>query len=276
MHQGVNSSDGRRAAFVVTESGQGDIWLMDQETDKLRALTSTAVYEENVVWSPDSQEIIFRRSSLEDEFIRMRADGSDAENVAFSSTVQDRTVIVSAAWLPGDWLVVEAEESGGAHDLLMLQLDDPTKIFDFVTGRGDQHHAKSSPDGRAVAYKSDESGNLETYLVSIAMKDGRPAVGSSRQRVPVENPVALEWSVEGDELFMVTAMGAVFTVPIDWQNGRPRVGDAAKLFDLPAARVTSRIAVNSDSDRFMFLVDPEAEYQTLSVLVNWPARLEKP
>ncbi len=53
-------------------------------------------------------------------------------------------------------------------------------------------------------------------------------------------------------------------------------GDAVRLFDLPASRSPTGIGVTSGSERFLFLVDPGADQQSLSVLVNWPAGLEKP
>ena len=116
---------------MVVEDGQGDIWMLDRESGVTRALTSTARFEENATWSPDSQEIIVSGGR---EFLRMRADGSDTPRVAFLQTVQDRRVGSSSAWLPGDWLVLEVEEESGADDIFVLQLDDPTKLLELVTG----------------------------------------------------------------------------------------------------------------------------------------------
>jgi hypothetical protein len=94
--------------------------------------------------------------------------------------------------------------------------------------------------------------------------------------VPVDDVVALEWSLEGDELYLMTATAEVFAVPLDRSAGRPRVGEATKLFDLPEAPDALRFAVGAGGEHLTFVVDPEARYQTLSVLLNWPARLERP
>jgi len=276
VYQPLISPDGRRASFVVSEGGQADIWMLDRETGAMRALTSTAAYEENVTWSPDSQEIIFSGGVAgEAGYFRSPADGSDSPKRILPRSWQGRLISSTLAWLPGDWLIVEVEEEGGASDILMVQLDDPNELFELVTGPGDQYEARTSPGGGELAYLSDESGRLEAYLVSMSLQDGRPFAGSDRQRIPGEEIVALEWGLEGDELVVITAVGEVLAVAVDRRGGRARVGEAVRLFVLPEAHGSTRIGVGPGGDEFLFVVDPEAEYQTLSVLVDWPARLEE-
>ena len=273
LSQALNSPNGRWVSFVVVEGGQGDIWVLDTETVDSRALTSSAVYEEDVTWSPDSTEILLRGGGQGDSvFFRTRVDGSDSPREAFHQATNDEDIRSTGAWLPGDWLVVDVTEAEGAHDLFVTQLDDPKKAFELAGGKGDQYSSFVSPDGGTLVYLSDESGALEGYLVSMVMTDGRPALGRDRQRIPVDDLVAVQWDLAGKELFAFSGSGTFFSVPVDRSTGRARAGTAVPLFDLPGAR--RDFAVAEDGERFLFIVDPDAEHQALFVLLNWRARLD--
>jgi hypothetical protein len=70
----------------------------------------------------------------------------------------------------------------------------------------------------------------------------------------------------------MTSDGELFAVPLRREEDRLRMGTATKLFS--AAIASPFFSAGPDRDRFLILVDPDAEHQTLGVLLNWPARLE--
>ena len=85
--------------------------------------------------------------------------------------------------------------------------------------------------------------------------------------------LAMEWGLDGNELFVMTTANRLLALPVERRGGRIRLGDPQELFELPEARQTPRFGVSPDGQEFLFLVDPEAQYQALSVLMNWPSRI---
>jgi hypothetical protein len=107
----------------------------------------------------------------------------------------------------------------------------------------------------------------------LTTRDGRPSLGSNRQRVAVDNVLTMRWSLDGNELFVMTTDNRLQRFPVERRDGRIRLGDPRELFELPEVRPTPGFGVSADGQEFLFVIDPEAQYQTLSVLMNWPARI---
>ena len=141
-------------------------------------------------------------------------------------------------------------------------------------GSGDQFAAVASPDGGALVYFSDESGKREASLVSLSMVDGRPTPGPDRQRVPVDDLLTMRWSMEGDEIYVLSSQSRVFTIPVARQGGRLSLGTATHLFDLTEAHADKTFGVGAGDRRFIFSIEPNSKFQPLSVLVGWPERIE--
>jgi Tol biopolymer transport system component len=276
LHEPRSSPDGRWASYVVVEGGQGDVWVLDTETGTTRALTSSAQYEENVVWSPDSTEIIIQQGGQDDKVhFRLHADGSDLPRPILEGTVDGRPINSPEGWLPGDWLVVTVNSPDGTDDVLAVSLDDPAEAVELAAGPGDQYGSAVAPGGTALAYTSDESGRLEAYVVSLSRPDGRPTPGSDRQRVTLEDVLFLEWNLAGDTLFAFTSRGELVAIRVASRDGRLQLGTPSRLFALPADPNATSFAIAPGGDRFLFVDDPDAEHQAFGVLLDWSARLDR-
>ena len=274
IYQPLTSPDGRWVSFVVVHQGQGDIWLYDTVSGETRALTSTTSYEESVAWSPDSTEIAFSLRTDDASVVRMRVDGSEEPSVVIGAKLNKLHVDSPEAWLPNDWLIVEVQEPDGTSDLYAVHMDDTSDAQRLIGGPGSQLEARVSPDGRSLIYLSDETGSAQSYLVSLVYADGRPVAGTDRRRIPVDDVLSHTWSVEGDEAYTVTSEGTLFAVPMDTRGGFARPGTPVALFQVPPARATISFGVAPKGERFLFQIDPEAKYQTLSVMLDWETRLD--
>jgi hypothetical protein len=90
----------------------------------------------------------------------------------------------------------------------------------------------------------------------------------------VDDVQAHAFSLEGDQVFTVTIDGTLYAVPVDTRGAVPRLGTPERLFQQHAFRGIISFGVAPKGERFLFKTDPSAEYQTLSVLLDWRSRLE--
>jgi Tol biopolymer transport system component len=267
LHQIKVSPDGSRFVYVAVQGGQGDLWVHELATGTSRALTSSAEYEEVPTWSSDGRELLYRSGGGPSHFRgwTVRADGEGAPR----PRVEVKGVGAAIAWLSDDRALAASEDR--AIGFLRLsegsgfeRLEPRREIFGF--------DARFSHSAQALAYASDDAGQTQGFVVSIRQGPEGVRYGDDHQRVPVERAQSLRWRPDGRELYAV-AGGALWAVPVERRDGRLRLGAATKLF--AGAFVLNDFDVYDGGQRFLFRVDPEAEHQTLGVVLDWPARVAR-
>jgi hypothetical protein len=131
-----------------------------------------------------------------------------------------------------------------------------------------------SPDGRWLAYQSNESGEFEVYV--------RPFPAENRQSttISIAGGMQPEWRGDGKELFYISADGKLTAVPVVTDEAAFRAGEPRALFSVevpePIAPYQTDYAVTADGQRF--LVNTVVEQPTrpsLTVILNWTAGLKK-
>jgi serine/threonine-protein kinase len=258
------SPDGTRLSYAVGGFGDDQLWVYDIELGVPRALTSTG---ENVhpVWSPDGTRLVFGRREMDSELFSIAADGSgEPERVgdgiagAPSSWSTDNILAFLHSSGPGQPLGVWTLEIDGESqpDLFM---DAASRWPDF------------SPDGRWLAYVSDETGAEEVYVRPFP--DGAPVV-----RVSPNGGAQPVWSPDGQHLFYTrrnpeTDAQAVMVVDVEtepaFRPGQPRM-----LFEGPyGGSIPIRsFDISPTGDRFVISepIDPEPQPVTqINVVLNW-------
>jgi len=217
------SPDGERVALMTSEGGHTDIWAYDIRRDAMTRLTFGDGFYESPVWSPDGRYIVYE--SLVKGIFQTRADGSgqpqalmegSANQIPYSfSPDGKRLAYQDLAGGRGQIWTVALEEQGGR-----LRAGKPEAFF--KSGFNDRRPS-FSPDGRWLAYDSDESGKNEVYVRAFP-----PSAGpGGKWQISNSGGSSPRWSRNGHDLFyraVNRVMAVSYTVEGDtFAAGKPHV-----------------------------------------------------
>jgi serine/threonine-protein kinase len=218
------SPDGRRLA-IGAGSGAGDlnIWIKQLDRGPVTRL-SFGGSDRRPVWSPDGRMVAFIRDTGGSSVVTARyADGSRPDTMLARL---DRQVQEVEWTRDGKWLVMRTDNgNAGAGDLVGKRLQGDTTPVVLVASPFTELHPAVSPDGRWLAYTSNESGNNEVYVRPFPnTNDGRWQVSTAGGRAP-------RWSRDGKELFFVDRSFQLVSAPVTTSPGFA-VGTIRPLFSV--------------------------------------------
>src|SRR5262249_8337382 len=147
------------------ENGNFDIWIHDAVRGLKTRITSDAAFEDRPIWSPDGKRIAFasNRGGNWDVFIQA-ADGSGQAEPLLATPQDDFLMDWSR---DGKYLIFDFVSSDGTRDIGYVRQgpgEDPKKVVHFLATPFDEGDANLCPDGRFLAYSSNESGRYEVYV----------------------------------------------------------------------------------------------------------------
>jgi hypothetical protein len=196
--------------------------------------------------------------------VRKRADGSGPEETLH---VYPRNAYVDSVAPREPLLVFEAYNEAGGQDLFFLSLEGERKAQPFLRTSAAEGHAAFSPDGRLLAYASDESGLPQIYAKEIG--------GSgNRWQLTTEGGDQVAWSADGEEILYVGFDRVLRALPV--RSMAPlEVGEPTPLFklEIPALAISGNRTYYAPSpDRRRFLVNALVARESepgLRVVLNW-------
>ena len=252
------SPDGGRIALDRGLPGERDLWIFDLARETLSPLFRNGGDNEYPAWTPDGRRIVFTSGQEPDNTLHLRAaDGTGpVERLAASAELH-----WAQSWSPdGRTLVfVSRAASGGSLDLRMMTLDDDRTIAPLLASGFNESNAAVSPDGRWLAYRSDESGRDEVYVQRFPELGGRVQISTDGGTGPL-------WSPDGTELFYREGP-AMMAVAVDGSGPAFSAGRPVRLFE---GRYLDDLARNYDlapDGRFLMIKLAETLDQ-IHVLVN--------
>jgi serine/threonine-protein kinase len=189
------SPDGKRIAMTIQDGSNQDIWVYEPERDAMIRLSSGGGLFTNPVWTRDGRHVVY---ALVGGGLRWsRADGAGQPQVLHAGTIEiptafswdgTRLVYFFPDPNPQIWTVPIEADSGG------LKAGKPVR---FLTSKNSNTGGMLSPDGRWMAYVSDESGREEVYVRPFT--EGGSA-GSERLQISNNGGSSVTWSPNGREL----------------------------------------------------------------------------
>ncbi len=195
------SPDGKRIALMVNEGARTDIWVYDPQRDAMTRLTFGGGFYDSPTWSPDGRYVVF--ASVGKGIFQARADGASQPQVLLESKAtrfHGHSRRMASGWLmtisareDAQIWTVPVEEQGG-----QLKAGKPEQ---FLKSGFSDFAPSFSPDGRWLAYHSDESGKNEVYVRAFpppsAGQGGKWQISNSGGSAP-------EWSRNGHDLLYLS------------------------------------------------------------------------
>ena len=238
-----------------------ELWLVDLARFIPTRLVDTLSKEANVAWFSDSRRIAFSSNQsgrAEIYFASTRGTG-EPEKISTTDT-QFKTVLDISA--DGKVMVFGVLGDSTSWDLWTLPLEEGGKPKLYYGGPGQDNHARLSPDGRWLAYDSDESGQPEVYVQSFP-------VPGRKVRISVDGGFGPGWSRNGKEL-LYQKDGTVLSVAVA-ASGDLDPGPPHPLFTGPEG--TTGGDGTADGERFLVSTGPGVQ-RDLRVILNWTALLK--
>jgi serine/threonine-protein kinase len=230
------SPDGGRAAMVVRDRAS-EIWIHDLSRDTLNRLTSDGAMHAEPVWSADGQRVAFASSrGSEPMYMEWRAaDGSGPTERILTSRLNQTP---SAFHPEGRYLVFEEFETETNKDLKAVPIDAGTFGAPLTIANTPHREidAAFSPDGRWIAFVSDETGRAEVYVKPFPALNARWQISQDGGRAPAWSRTRSEIVfAQNDQLMAVdvtTAGRFRAEKPRLWAEGRVALRGPARMFDL--------------------------------------------
>jgi eukaryotic-like serine/threonine-protein kinase len=248
-----------------------DIWIWDTPKQTLSRFTFNAGPDENAAWTPDGKRIAFSTTRDGSPGIYWQAaDGTGVAERLLAST-QFRS---PWAFTPdARSLIIRDGDIKTGVDLAVLSADGKGVITPLIKQTSNQTNADLSPDGKWIAYQSNESGRDEVYVRPF------PSVDGGRWQLSTSGATRPVWARNGRELFYLDGTLHLVAVPV--QTGATFIsGSPAILFELPSApTATARSYDVAPDGRFLVIKFPQNDKTSntpaLNVVLNWTDELER-
>ncbi len=203
------SPDGQRLAVTIGNTpNQQDVWIYDLVRGAESRLTfDTTAASLRPVWTRDGQSVVYYSTRAESGIFRRAANGTGSEERLTSSDAQQLPEFFSP---DGTQLIVRTNPQG-SMDLYALSVEGEPRSTALLEMDYHEGYSAISPDGRWIAYLSDETGTYEVYVRPF------PNVDDGRWQISTEGGVEPLWAPDGRELFYRNA-GAVIVVAVDTES----------------------------------------------------------
>ncbi len=260
------SPDGNRAAVDIADlrANNVDVWLEDLRHDASSRFTFDPSEEVAGVWSRDGSMLAYRSNPNPVQLEVKQATGLEPSRTVTS--VSSSGDNVPNSWTPEDKQILCSLQpvTGGSH---LILVDVATgKQVPFLAGKASETNGQISPDGKWVAYASNESGDWEIYVTTFPNPAGKWQVSRGGGSEP-------RWRGDGREIFYIGPKGLLTAVPVN-VTGTFSLGASSPLFQIHGRAPISSTDlftydVTKDGKRFLVnrYVKPE-HVEPLTVVLN--------
>ena len=260
------SPDGKRLAM----KRDGNIWLIDLARNTGIRLTS--VFSQLPIWSPDGKYVAFTSSvpGIGSGIVQKDSKGvGDAEMLW-------KGINFPHAWSPdGRFILFLRRGEKTRLDAWVLPLFGDRKEYPVLNSEFDERDTQFSPDGRWLAYASDESGGYEIYVRPFTA-DGK--VGADKKRISTSGGIQPTWRGDGQELFYVAGDQQMMSVAVKTKGAEFEYSAPKALFKTRMLRfqINHEYEVAADGKHFLIgTLVGDSKSPPPTVILNWTAELKK-
>ena len=256
------SPDNTRLAAVQHRavSGYFAIWLIDVARDLATPFSLESERSMAPAWSPDSARLYFASTSRNEQIFSKAINDANAERVV---STPGRVIAPLDVSPDGIYLLGALSDSTGTPS---------RKLMYATVGRDDwrpllgsnyrEQYGAFSPDGKWVAYQSDEAGTQEIWVTDF------PG-GKEKHRISERGGREPRWRANGEELFYASGDSMLMAAAVGSGFGSVRSVQLFRVGPLPTSEGW-HYAVTSDGGKFLVQVGRPDQSRTLNVVFNWP------
>jgi len=264
------SPDGTRVVFDRTQprTGTYDLWTYDIDRAMEQSLTSARMSEVSGVWMRGANAIVYS-GGVPPHLIR-RDLSTGAETGLLSSPAFDVAEDISP---DGKTMVFTRRTLRGNSDIWSTMLGDPRSASPIMETPFDEASVRFSPDGRHLAFESNESGRYEVYVAPFPNSAGKMRVSKGGGSLP-------RWSRNGRELFFIAADRHMMSVPVS-AGASIALGSPAALFEIAGGTAVGDLGPDNvwtdfdpspDGKRFLAVVPEPPGRNPVTVMMGWMPR----
>jgi eukaryotic-like serine/threonine-protein kinase len=280
------SADGTRLVAAFGDP-KADLWIFNlARSSAATRLTFEAGGVDNPTWSSDGARVYYNlfpsgsgnfSGSSTTAYVQVKtSDGAGVSKqvLAGGSTPAGGATFIalSPQVTPDEKAVLYLQRKGTAGNSIFASAiggaGAPTVVVEPATPRGTVRDFRLSPDGRWIAYTSNESGRTEIYVVPF------PNTGGSKWQASYTGVMAAEWRGDSKELYGFGADNRVYAMTFDGKGAQPEIGAAQPLFTIPNTAATGLYEAAPDGKRFLVNRVPEQASTPVSLLLNWQEALK--
>ena len=267
------SPDGTRVATARLEQS-ADIWLYEFARGVSTRFTFSPAIDRNPVWSPDGSRIVFRSNrGGHFDLYQKNANGTGEDEMLLKS---DEDKLPESWSRDGRFLLFASLDPKTLSDLWVLPLEGDKKPVPFLRTEFNEFGARFSPDGRWIAYTSNESGRFEVYVRPFSPPGvaGSSSAGGKWQ-ISKAGGIAPRWRGDSKELYYVAADARLMAVEVAagsaFQTGIPQ-----PLFNVFTSSPAASPEVTPDGKRFLIAapLQQSGAEAPITMLLNWPSLLK--
>jgi Tol biopolymer transport system component len=274
----VLSPDGKRVALGLGDP-RSDIWIFDTEHGSRTRLTFDDASHQMPSWSADGQRVAFvsqlGATVMAGTSLHAKsASGGGQDELLLDRKDADGSPVSLAwpQWSPDGRYLLYLQQSGptGASVWTVPTSGEkkPQLVVKPEAATGKVTFLRLSPDGRWLAYSSNDGGREEVYVTSFPSGGGRWQISREGGTFPV-------WRHDGKEVFFIGLDAHLYAVEVNAEENRFEVGNSQALFELRNIfALGSPFDITPDGKRFMVLTQPEGSASPMMLVLNWTAELK--
>jgi len=256
------------AETVDPTNGASDIWVFDLTRKTRTRFTFDPGSDETPIWSSDAKSIIFSSwKTGVTNIYRKDANGAGTEEPLVKS---ESDLFASSVSHDDQYLLYGTEAASGGSDIFVRPMSGDHPPTPVAQSRFVENNGVFAPNGRWIAFDSDESGRTEVYVVPFPDLKGRWQVSASGGR-------EARWRGDGKELFFIGPDSEIMAAEIEEDGATIKIGAVKTLFKPVLAQIQGgQYAISKDGERFLVNVAVEEEGAVpMTLVINWPAELTK-
>ena len=261
------SHDGKFITIDISDQTgvNTNIWIHDIERGIKTKFTFGINTDRSPIWSPDDKQMIYASIATDSNRIYLKSvGGADSAKMLYQSAYQ----MFISDWSNNGQFVAFTHQTGKL-DIWILPILSGGEPYPYLQTPFNEGQPVFSPDGRWLAYSSNETDKPEVYVAPFPNHTGKWQVSTNRGTRP-------RWSTDGTKIYYFDQKDKIMVADVDGKGASFKIGQVQPLFQFDNPFFTGRIFdVFPDGERFLLNVYPAGQSKSQAMLVqNWAEELK--